>query len=134
MSCYTILTCDIQFSHKTYTHKYEVESDLEEAEKIIAMLKQRILAMAVTTEPHKMIKSEDEYAHPLDTITCEVNKDLEALEEELFEKFRLEYLLENWDACHDKEGYAIHLPKEVKGDAFITGDFIYSKEEKGDYE
>lgn len=128
MSWYTVLTCDITFSRKTYDSRYLVEEDLDEINKIIEGIKQKLHAMAVTTEPQKMFKATDEYANPMDTVTCEFNTVWDSLKEALKEQLELQLLLNNWDKCHDREGYAIHKPNN-SAEAFIEGDFIYSKKE-----
>lgn len=114
MSWYTILTTNITFSHKTYDKRYEVESDLEETNKIIKMYEDELLSLIMTTEPKKMMsRDEIDSFSPIDWLKDKYNTIKEQLEEYYIERYRLNLLLDDWDKCHDEKGLAIPLTKLI---------------------
>lgn len=126
----TTLYTSLHFNRKTYDSKYQVEDELEELNESINRYKQELRDLVMITEPEKMFKSSDdtdEYTtSPYDTVTGRFKDLMEFLEEDLIEKYKLEILLDSWDACHDKKsGLAIGRPDNVKWDSsFMDGDFI----------
>lgn len=122
----TELFCNISFNRKTYNSLYEVESDIEEMKDILQRYKDKIKAYAVMTEPDKMIKFDDEsYDNLLSQVNDEVSDMLEEMEEYYYELIKLEYLRDNWDNCHTKEGLAINAPEGITWEtAYLDGDFI----------
>ena len=122
----TELFCNISFNRKTYNSLYEVESDIEEMKDILQRYKDKIKAYAVMTEPDKMIKFDDEsYDNLLSQVNDEVSDMLEEMEKQYYELIKLEYLRDNWDNCHTKEGLAINAPEEITWEtAYLDGDFI----------
>lgn len=122
----TELFCNISFNRKTYNSLGEVESDIEEMKDILQRYKDKIKAYAVMTEPDKMIKFDDEsYDNLLSQVNDEVSDMLEEMEEYHYELIKLEYLRDNWDNCHTKEGLAINAPEEITWEtAYLDGDFI----------
>ena len=124
----TELFCNISFNRKTYNSLSEVESDIEETKDILQRYKDKIKAYAVMTEPDKMVKFDDErYDNLLMQIDGEVSDMLEEMEEYYDELFRLQYLWENWENCHTKDGLAINAPKEITWEtAYLDGDFVKS--------
>ena len=122
----TELFCNISFNRKTYNSLGEVESDIEEIKDILQRYKDKIKAYAVMTEPDKMIKFDDEsYDNLLSQVNDEVSDMLEEMEEYYYELIKLEYLRDNWDNCHTKEGLAINAPEEITWEtAYLDGDFI----------
>ena len=122
----TELFCNISFNRKTYNSLGEVESDIEEMKDILQRYKDKIKAYAVMTEPDKMIKFDDEsYDNLLSQVNDEVSDMLEEMEEYYYELVKLEYLRDNWDNCHTKEGLAINAPEEITWEtAYLDGDFI----------
>ena len=122
----TELFCNISFNRKTYNSLGEVESDIEETKDILQRYKDKIKAYAVMTEPDKMIKFDDEsYDNLLSQVNDEVSDMLEEMEEYYYELIKLEYLRDNWDNCHTKEGLAINAPEEITWEtAYLDGDFI----------
>lgn len=122
----TELFCNISFNRKTYNSLGEVESDIEEMKDILQRYKDKIKAYAVMTEPDKMIKFDDEsYDNLLSQVNDEVSDMLEMMEEYHYELIKLEYLRDNWDNCHTKEGLAINAPEEITWEtAYLDGDFI----------
>ena len=110
----TELFCNISFNRKSYNSLSEVGDDIETAKKIIQLYKDKIRAYAVMTEPDKMVKFDDErYDNLLMQIDGEVSDMLEEMEEYYDELFRLQYLWENWENCHTKDGLAINAPEEI---------------------
>ena len=122
----TELFCNISFNRKTYNSLGEVESDIEEMKDILQRYKDKIKAYAVMTEPDKMIKFDDEsYDNLLSQVNDKVSDMLEEMEEYYYELIKLEYLRDNWDNCHTKEGLAINAPEEITWEtAYLDGDFI----------
>ena len=122
----TELFCNISFNRKTYDSLGEVESDIEEIKDILQRYKDKIKAYAVMTEPDKMIKFDDEsYDNLLSQVNDEVSDMLEEMEKQYYELIKLEYLRDNWDNCHTKEGLAINAPEEITWEtAYLDGDFI----------
>ena len=122
----TELFCNISFNRKTYNSLGEVESDIEEIKDILQRYKDKIKAYAVMTEPDKMIKFDDEsYDNLLMQVDGEVSDMLEEMEEYYYELIKLEYLRDNWDNCHTKEGLAINAPEEITWEtAYLDGDFV----------
>ena len=122
----TELFCNISFNRKTYNSLGEVESDIEEMKDILQRYKNKIKAYAVMTEPDKMIKFDDEsYDNLLSQVNDEVSDMLEEMEEYYYELIKLEYLRDNWDNCHTKEGLAINAPEEITWEtAYLDGDFV----------
>lgn len=122
----TELFCNISFNRKTYNSLGEVESDIEEMKDILQRYKDKIKAYAVMTEPDKMIKFDDEsYDNLLSQVNDEVSDTIEEMEEYYYELIKLEYLRDNWDNCHTKEGLAINAPEEITWEtAYLDGDFI----------
>lgn len=122
----TELFCNISFNRKTYNSLGEVESDIEEMKDILQRYKDKIKAYAVMTEPDKMIKFDDEsYDNLLSQVNDEVSDMLEEMEEYHYELIKLEYLRDNWDNCHTKEGLAINAPEGITWEtAYLDGDFI----------
>ena len=90
------------------------------------MYKDKIKAYAVMTEPDKMVKFDDEsYDNLLMQVDGEVSDMLEEMEEYYYELIKLQYLWDNWENCHTKEGLAINAPKEITWEtAYLDGDFI----------
>ena len=122
----TELFCNISFNRKSYNSLSEVGDDIETAKKIIQLYKDKIRAYAVMTEPDKMVKFDDErYDNLLMQIDGEVSDMLEEMEEYYDELFRLQYLCENWENCHTKDGLATNAPKEITWEtAYLDGDFV----------
>ena len=122
----TELFCNISFNRKTYNSLGEVESDIEEIKDILQRYKDKIKAYAIMTEPDKMIKFDDEsYDNLLSQVDGEVSDMLEEMEEYYNELFRLQYLWDNWENCHTKEGLAIDIPEGIDCDsAYLEGDFV----------
>lgn len=76
------------------------------------------------TEPNKFCP---EGYDPINWVSAEYNDNIGLIEEYTIELYKLNLLLENWDACHNKEGLAIDPPENIHWDiAFLSGDFIKS--------
>ena len=129
MGWQTDLFCNITFDRKTYNDIYEVESDIEDTEKMIRYLEDRIKALALMTEPNKFFPSGEgeEKIDVMATISKEVSECLGELEENYIDLFELQLLRDKWNDCHDEEGRAISPPENIKWDtAFLDGDFVNS--------
>lgn len=120
----TELFCNISFNRKSYNDKREVESDYKDVNDSIDRTKSRLLELVFTTDPQKY-DSED----PAGYLRNNYEECMENLEETMFEKFRLGYLLDNWEYCHDKDGNAI--PGQVEWNtAYLDGDFVKTQEKQ----
>ena len=124
----TELFCNISFNRKTYNSIYEVEKDIDECKSMIQLYIDKLRTLAVMTEPQKMLNCKDceeNDIDPIDVINTEFNRIIEELDDYKFELFRLEYLRDNWEYCHNKEGLAINPPKDISWDtAYLDGDFV----------
>ena len=123
----TDLVCTISFNKKTYDSLYDVENDINELKEAIKNAKGAIRDAVLMTEPDKMYDKET-YASPYDYLKDMYETNMEMLEEYMYDLFKLEYLRDNWNKCHDvSTGLAIDPPDDVKYDsAFLSGDFIKS--------
>lgn len=124
----TTLFCNIEFNRKSYNSLYEVEEDIETTKKIIQMHKDKIKAYALMTEPNKMIKINDEQDdNLLMKINYIISSILEELEDYYYDLFKLQYLKENWNYCHNDKGLAIDPPNNISWNtAYLSGDFVKS--------
>lgn len=123
----TNLFCNIIFNKETFNSKYQVEQKLKEAKESIQYYKDRLLSLVMITEPEKFFDLEDN--NLIDQMRYELSDILGELEHYYITEYKLELLLDNWDNCHDKEGYAINPPNDIAWDtAYLDGDFINNKE------
>lgn len=122
----TDLFCNIHFHKETYNDLYVVEDKIEEYQRLIEYCKNTLRKLAYMTEPNKFYDKED--YHDADAyIHKELFDSLECLEEYYRELFKLEYLRDNWNACHTKEELAINPPEGINYDtAYLSGDFVNS--------
>lgn len=127
MSFSTDLFCRISFNRATYNDLSDVEEEIEAAKRAISNVKREIESLVFMTEPNKMFKAE-EGENVFDIISNRLHQCFEILTESSEELFKLEYLRDNWDACHDaKTRLAIPLPESIDYDAaFLEGDFVKS--------
>lgn len=131
----TELFCNISFNRKSYNFLYEVQEDLAEVDKMIKFNENKIRALAVMTEPSKMITLEDEYSSYLDEALRQADQALEDLRGYYMDHDNLTLLIENWDNCHDDKGLAIEPPEGVSWDkAYLYGDFVKSANNEVDSE
>lgn len=128
----TELFCNISFNKKTYNSLYDVESDIDECKSMIQLYIDKLRAFVLMTEPQKMLNCKDCEGNdidPIDLINTEFNRIIEELDDYKFELFKLEYLKDNWEYCHNKEGLAINPPKDISWDtAYLDGDFVKTVE------
>lgn len=124
----TELFCNISFNKKTYNSLYNVESDIDECKDLMQGCIDKLRAFAIMTEPQKMLNCKDGEGFdvdPIDIITTEFNRLIEEYNEYQYDLFKLEYLRDNWEYCHNKEGLAIDPPKDISWDtAYLDGDFV----------
>lgn len=121
MSWETRLFTWISYNRKTYNHKYEVVSDIEQLDNLITFCKNKLRNLVMMTEPQKFCGEDD----PLYYLENNYSEVMEELEECIIERDRLHILLGSWDECHNKEGLAINPPDNINYDtAFLDGDFI----------
>lgn len=126
----TELFCNISFNRKSYNSLYEVESDIDELKKEIGTCKDSLQSLVFMTEPDKFYNKE-EYDSALSWVRSEYNNNINLLEELQYDLFKLEFLRDNWENCHNDEGLAIPAPDDIKWDtAYLEGDFVRTTENK----
>lgn len=122
----TDLFCNINFHKETYNSLYEVEEKIDEYHHLIDICKSTLRKLAYMTEFDKFY-NKDDYNNADDYLSRELHDSLDELEDYYHELFKLEYLRDNWDACHNKEGLAINPPEDIKwNSAYLSGDFVNS--------
>lgn len=127
----TDLIAPIVFSRKTYECFGQVDSDMQEAERLISYAKSKLRSLAVMTEPRKMIADEDGSGDYLTLTLLAVNDAMETLEEAVIEKYKLSLLAEHWDKCHTPTGAPIVPPeKDWHERAYLWGDFLTRDDEE----
>lgn len=118
----TNLFCNIEFNRQTYNTRNEVLDRIEEVKQCLKTTEDYLRSLVLITEPNKFC-TED--CDPLNWLNVEFQENIKLYEEYIIELYKLDLLLNNWDACHNKEGLAINTPKGVNyGSAFLNGDFI----------
>lgn len=118
----TELTTTILFNRKTYKDKWRVEDDLKEVNDDIAKVRQALVALAVTTEPAKVIHTEEDES-VIDVVIESANELIDSLIELTAKRDNLETLLYEWNGCHDKDGKPKNTPEGFEP-PYIDGDFI----------
>lgn len=132
---------EVYYSKVDFRNKSDVEEEIESIKKIIKSLEDKLILLAATTEPNKMMSKEDieEGISPLDWVNREVKNILDDdveydLKGYYFDLYRLEMLRDYWDAAHNKDGKAVAPPKgsfKYPREAYMDGDFIDSVYEDG---
>lgn len=128
MSWQTDLFCTITFLGETYDRKSTVEDELMGKKRAIRIVEQRLRDFALMTEPEKFYDKES-YESPYDFIDRELRDNFEMLQELHEEAYKLQLLLDNWELCHDKDGYPVTPPWGWEDRAYIEGDYIKKREE-----
>lgn len=116
----TYLYTEIYFNRQTYNSKYEVERAIKEAETQLENAKTKLTRLAFMTEPNKFCVNDET---PDSYLNEELKYAFEDFEEAVIELYKLNMLLDDWDAIHDKDGNAIR-PSDEERKPFICGDFI----------
>lgn len=134
MAWYTAYTTKLWFNRKTYNDLSIVLDDLEEIEGLISCCEKDLNDLAMITEPKKFC---EEDADPMAWVQIKVGECLEELRSLYIDRFKLQCLRDGWDYCHTEDGDPIHPPKELMNVdgydcSYISGDFIYTKEEKNE--
>lgn len=124
----TDLFTNISFNRDTFNSIDTVNSRLDEVDHLIKIYEEDLKTTALITEPKKFC---DEDQDPLWFITNKVRVALEELEILYIDRYKLSLLADAWDECHDKDGYAIPRPDNIKlNTSFLDGDFIkHSKDD-----
>ena len=126
----TELFCNISFNRKSYNSLFEVESDIDDLKKEIGTCKDSLQSLAFMTEPDKFYNRE-EYDSALSWVRSEYDNNMSLLEELQYDLFKMEFLRDNWENCHNDEGLAIPAPDGIKWDtAYLEGDFVRTTENK----
>lgn len=124
MSWSTELFCNITFNRETFNSKREVEDKIEEFEACLQNTKDHLRNLLTMTELGKFCP---ENYDPLIWMRNEYRDSMDLIEEYSIELYKLNLLISNWDACHNKEGLAINPPEDIKWDsAYLSGDFVNS--------
>lgn len=124
----TELFCNIHFNKKTYNSLYDVERDIEECKDLMKVCVDKLRALALMTEPQKMLNCADcegNAIDPIDLINTEFNRLIEEYNEYQYDLIKLEYLSDNWKNCHNEKGLAINPPEGISWNtAYLDGDFV----------
>jgi len=121
MSWGTILTTEIYFSKEHFNDLGQVETAIEEEEAIIERAKQSIMALAVMTEPQKMLTIEEGMS-PLEAVQYLTEESFKSLEESLVRLTKLNYLKDNWKSCHNDKGEPVPRPEDQFGKSYLDLD------------
>lgn len=132
MSWETRLVTTMSFNRKTYDCLGTVENDLEKVQDMIKYFRNKIISLAMITEPKKFCTEDQD---PLCWLQHETEDCLNELETLYTEEYKLLCLKADWTTCHTEKGEPIHPPEEFcngeYGDcAYIDGDFILTKAEQ----
>ena len=120
MSQSTYLYTHLTFCGKTYNNLREVEDDLTKLDEQQKRIKNRLMTLAMMTEPSKFNDSDMSNA---DWLENEVDTLLEDLEYVQIDLYKLEILKERWNDCHDEKGLGIDPPNGFDK-SFIDGDYV----------
>ena len=119
MSSCTDLFCRIHFPYHVFQNIEEVENELDICRSVIKSKKEELRDLIFITEPEKYYDKE-EYSSAKEWLDAEIRECFEALDEEYEEMFRYQYLIDNWNKCHDVKNEPIGLPNNIDyDDAFI---------------
>lgn len=126
----TELFCNISFNRKSYNSLFEVESDIDDLKKEIGACKDNLQTLVFMTEPDKFYNRE-EYDSALSWVRSEYDNNMNLLDELQYDLFKLEFLRDNWENCHNNEGLAIPTPDDMKWNtAYLEGDFVRTTKNK----
>lgn len=118
----TELFCNITFNRETFNSKFEVEDKIKELKKYIKTAKDELRDLLVMTEPNKFCPED---CDALNWLRQEFHDLTELIDEYTVDLYKLNLLLDNWDACHDKNGLAIDPPDGIDYEtAFLDGSFV----------
>lgn len=130
MSQSTYLYTHLTFCGKTYNSLREVEEDLAKLDEQQKRIKNRLMTLAMMTEPSKF---NDTTASNAEWIENEVETLLEDYEYVQIDLYKLEMLKDSWDECHNENGLGIDPPEGLDR-TFIDGDYVktvkYPNDEK----
>ena len=78
----------------------------------------------ITVQAHYILKNPTQ-EKLIDLINTEFNRIIEEMDDYKYDLFKLEYLRDNWEHCHNDKGLAIDPPENIQWDtAFLDGDFV----------
>lgn len=122
----------IYYSKVDFKSKWDVEREIEDTKRVIKMLEDKLMSLVMTTEPDKMMPK-DYDGSPLEWLMFSYRELMEGWDETIksyyYELWKLEFLHENWDNAHNKDGKAVRPPKGAFKEwdtAYMEGDFIDS--------
>ena len=105
----TTVFAPIYLPDSNYTSVSRVKDDIESTDRYIQYLRSQLSNLIHITEPQKFVESDscgNKY-EVMEWLDMKTNQILEELEYNVIKKFKLDTILENWDAAHDpKTGYA----------------------------
>lgn len=120
MSQSTYLYTHLTFCGKTYNNLHEVEEDLTKLDEQQKRIKNRLMTLAMMTEPSKF---NDTTVSNIEWIENEVETLLEDYEYVQIDLYKLEMLKDSWDECHNENGLGIDPPEGLDR-SFIDGDYV----------
>lgn len=119
----TELFCNIYFNKETFNHINQVNTRIDEVNKDIQDAENRLRQLVFMTEPNKFFEGED-IAYQIEEM---FNECIEVIKDNRYELTKLEFLKENWNNCHDRNGLAINPPENIMWDtAYLDGDYVKS--------
>lgn len=109
-----------------YDSKYEVEEEIRITNDAIQRIQSYMQSLAVMTDITLLeIEGDEERTDGMDIVEIihgRMENKFRELQGLYDDKFRLEYLLDNWEKCHDAEGKAIPSPDDVYDKAYLDLD------------
>ena len=105
----TTVFAPIYLPDSNYTSVLQVKDDIESTDRYIQYLRSQISNLIHITEPQKFVDADDcgNKFGVMEWLDMKTNQILEELEYNIVKKFKLDTILENWNATHDpKTGYA----------------------------
>lgn len=110
------------FNRKTYNYKWEVDESIASLKKETNAAIKRLHNLAIMTEPDKYFSKDDDIFNQIEE---QVDENISIIRSNEIILDNLEFLSENWDKCHNKDGIANGIPENLTWNTvYIDGDFI----------
>lgn len=120
------LVCVHFGNHTTFNTEMDVREYIEEQERTIEYVKQKLRDLAITTEPQKMLGLEPG-DDALSKVGWEFSELWEELEIAMYELTKARLVLAGWDMMHEDNGlakYDEHMYTHLEEFQRIEGDFV----------
>lgn len=136
MSWYTEVSAKITFCRETYNYKYDVESRVKELQSELDELYGRLYIIAASDPKNLVtIKPDETYdGEYIDKLKGLVGKALESIVDDVEEKQRLEYLLEDWEyRTGDFVNFDLNAKYNGESNVIFNNGEVYGVNEGKDY-